>query len=752
MRSRKKRRGTTDTTRALSDQRHTRVSRTPPDCGADATARVPAGARAGNVRRARRIASPGPAGTDSAPRRRVPTVTARTTPPTPAPPRVNAETTTETGPPPIPGDRSEAGPDVVASPAAPGMTRGAWARLAVWKARGAALRAAERVGGLELIRRRAAAWEREGARAAGSDAGALGRWLARPGAGVFWMGDGHGVWTPETWTPADRRIADAAVGGVFDVLGSGPVELGTTPAWRRDLYTGREWPLEPSGALRIVRGDGSDIRTVWELSRGYQLLALARGWHATGSPAYAETAARHLDSWMAQNPLGLGPHWASPMDVGIRATNWIVALHAFAGCERVPAGVWRRVLRNLYESGLYLERHLEWHPVYRGNHFVANGVGLVYLGALFRDTRDGERWLGLGGGILREEIERQVGPDGVSFESALAYHRLVTELFAYGGELVRLNTPDALPAAYEERLRAMYRFVAAYLPPSGEAPMLGDADDGRLHAVSATGWLEPRRHALGLPARYWPDAAGPGCFPQGGFYVLREGAHHAVVRCGAVGICGAGSHDHNDLLSPELVLGGVRVLADSGTYAYTRDLEARHAFRATAAHSVVQLGGEEQNPIAPGRPWRVLEDRARARCLEWYVGAEEQRFVGEHRGFAHRPSGAVCRRTLRLRPAEAAFEMLDEVAGRGLEAVAWRLHFARGPLRQEPASGSWHRFRFGEGAGVEVAVRLPPGLHLRIAASRASDRYGEHHLRPVLVAEGDAPLPLTIETRFRAAR
>src|SRR5690606_12565044 len=127
-------------------------------------------------------------------------------------------------------------------------------------------------------------------------------------------------------TPADFTIANAAVGGRFDLLGSGPRALGDRPRWREDLYTGTEWPLTPSSRLPILRGDGSDIRTVWELGRCYHFLPLARAFWKTGRPKYRDAFVRHVESWLDENPLGRGPHWASPMDAAIRASNWTVAL------------------------------------------------------------------------------------------------------------------------------------------------------------------------------------------------------------------------------------------------------------------------------------------------------------------------------------------------------------------------------------------------------------------------------------------
>jgi hypothetical protein len=627
------------------------------------------------------------------------------------------------------------------------------ARLAWLKLRRRAVHAVEDAVMPDRLARHGERWAATWRASLGDHGGTLAGWLAREGGGRFWLEPGEAAeWARGSCTPGDIEWADAAAGGVFDLLGAGPVELGAPPEWRRDLYTGREWPLEPSHRLRIARGDGSDIRTVWELSRFYHVVVLARAYRCTGDTRYRDAFVGQVESWIEQNPLGRGPHWASPMDAALRAANWTLGLLLFADDAAIPAAFWERVLANLHATGSWVERHLEWHPVYRGNHYVSNGVGLVYLGALFRGTRDGDRWLRVGARILTEEIQHQVHPDGVAFEASLGYHRLDTEFFAWGGELLRLNLPGGIPAEYERRLRAMYRFMEAYLPPSGEAPMIGDADDGRLHALSAVGFRYPRRHRLGLPDRYRPaERAGAAAFRQGGFYVLRGGDSHAVVRCGAVGLNGAGSHDHNDQLGLELVLGGRRVVADSGTYAYTRDLDARFAFRATAAHSVVQVGGEEQNPIRPDRPWRVLGDRARAECVAWEVRPERQLFVGRHHGFAHRASGAVCVRRVELWPAEGRCRIEDRVEGAGSEEVAWRMHLGAGEARVVAAGADSCNLWLAGDPPVLLRLAWPAWLRLEIGESAGSDRYGERYTRPCITITGAVPLPLTIEATLSLA-
>ncbi|MBX6385680.1 MAG: alginate lyase family protein, partial [Microbispora sp.] len=574
-------------------------------------------------------------------------------------------------------------------------------------------------------------------------------WLLRPGAGRFWIPvEEAEIWAARSCTVEDLRLADEAVRGEVTLLGVERAQVGAEPTFRLDLYSGAEWPLERSHGLRLARGDGSDVRTVWEQSRSYEIIALARAYWASGRAEYRDAFARRTASWIAHNPVGRGPNWASPMDAAIRAANWALGVVLFAGADGLEPVFWQRMLANLYLTGLYLERHLEWHPRYRGNHFVANGVGLVYLGSLFRGC-GGDRWLRAGARILAEEIEYQVGPDGVSFEASLAYHRLVTELFAYGGLLVRLNLPARWTPTYEERLRRMYRFIATYLPDSGEAPMIGDADDGRLHAVSARGLLEPRRHALGLPDEFWPTDRFPRstAFASGGFYVLRRGADHVVVRCGPVGLLGAGSHDHNDQLGFEMVLGGRRVVSDSGTYAYTRDLGARYAFRSTAAHSVVQVGGEEQNPITATRPWRVLADRTRAECVAWSGAEDVPCFEGVHGGYAHRASGAMCRRRIRACP-DGAWEVLDRVEGTGREALVWRLHLTAGEVSLQRHPDEAVAVLAGD-PPVRIRVVTPQGLGVRLARTQASERYGERTFRPCLEAVGEVELPVEIIATFR---
>src|SRR5690606_37645159 len=161
-----------------------------------------------------------------------------------------------------------------------------------------------------------------------------------------------------------------------------------------------------------------------------------------------------------------------------------------------------------------------------------------------------------------------------------------------------------------------------------------------------------------------------------------------------------------------------------------------------------QLGDEEQNPISPDRPWRVLGDRTRSECTRWEIGEERQLFEGVHRGYAHRPSGALCHRQVRADLETGRWAVVDRVEGRGTERVRWRLHLAGEEVVPVAASGGTREFLLPGSPPVRIRLELPGTLEVSVRASEISDRYGVRASRPCLVAEGEVSLPCSIAVAF----
>ena len=428
-----------------------------------------------------------------------------------------------------------------------------------------------------------------------------------------------------SWDPDESVLAraDATARHEFDLLGSGPVQLGERIDWRLDFKAGRRWPLDHISKVTITYPDDSDIKVPWELSRMQHLPLLAAAHRLTGEQRWLDEIGAQLVSFIDENPVEFGPCWACTMDVAIRASNWVAAL------ALVPDQPWTgRVLQSLLLHGRFIRSHLEWGEV-RGNHYLSDVAGLLPVAAVF----PGQGWQEWAASELRSEMEHQVRADGCDHEASIPYHRLVTELFDAGTAAAE-SMGERFDEAYRERLELMHAFTRDYTRPDGLAPLVGDEDSGRFLPLGDYGG-DPRSHAhLGAGA-----GTASAAYPGGGYYVMRQGNLYCLVRCGDTGLGGNGGHSHNDQLSFELCAGGQPLVVDPGAYIYTADPVARNEFRSTAFHSTMRIDGGEQNELRSDYLFS-MPDRSRAEKLSF----GPDRFEGRHHGFP----GAVHTRTIEM--------------------------------------------------------------------------------------------------------
>lgn len=584
---------------------------------------------------------------------------------------------------------------------------------------------------------------------------------------------------------ADREItaaAEAVLRHEFDLLGSGPMALGDPLPWHVDFKTGRRWSLGYAHDLDPNELElPSDVKVPWELSRCQHFTALGQAYWLTGDERFAREFVAEVSSWIDANPYARGVNWMCPMDVALRAIGWIWGFHFFARSQACAAPSFRsRFLRALWLHGEFVAANPEVDEV-NGNHYLVDGVGLVFAGLFFRDARDGARWLERGRRMVTEEMQSQVHADGVSIEQSIAYHRLVLEAFLTAGLLLRRNGEE-LPAPFWKRLERMVEFVLAYTKPDGRAPLIGDADDGRIQKLG----LQPvsdHRYLLSTGAvlfgrgdfkagagRFWEESfwlLGPSAlpsfekieapaaepasraFPEGGFYVLRGEKSHVVVDCGEVGFRGLGGHGHNDVLSFELHLDGLNVVTDCGAYLYTASRDWRNRFRSTAFHNTVQVDEEELNRLLhPDDLWRLRND-AIPTGVEWSSDGPWCRLRAGHRGYLRLRAPVTHFRTILVHGEEPVMLVRDRLEGIGAHRLAWRFHLdaaleaeMQGDTVRLATGGRAVSFTLLEGP-AEMAFRLEPGW--------VSPHFGVKVANKVLVAEWTGDLPVETVAAFTRA-
>jgi len=540
--------------------------------------------------------------------------------------------------------------------------------------------------------------------------------------------------------PAEARAAlleraDAVCRHEFDLLGSGPVDLGPEIDWHADFKTGRRWPSSHISEIPIVFGDGSDIKVPWELSRFQHLPLLAAAHRVTGDARYLDEIGAQLRCWIAHNPLEHGPNWACTMDVAIRAVNWVAAL--VLCCEAAPRARWLDdALRSLLLHGRFIRAHLEYSEI-RGNHYLSDVVGLLPVAAVFSGGSEGGRWAGWAADELLREMEHQVRPDGCDHEASIPYHRLVAELFVCGSQAVDALAPGVLTPAYRERLDRMLRFTAAYTPPTGDAPLVGDNDSGRFLPLDEYGTgYRSHLHLFAQSGRARTALDGHAAFPDGGYWVMKGGELWALVRCGDVGLRGRGCHAHNDALSFELALGDQPLVVDPGTFVYTASPAERNRFRSTSSHSTLRIGGEEQNVLRSDTLF-VMEDRARPQQLVWESRAAGRAvFAGRHHGFEVLDPAAIHERRLEFDGPAGALVIRDTVRSEGEHELEWTFPLPPGAVVRAASEGVVAEIGTARltiaGAGLAFAVEecwFAPAYGVRQSApfvrARRRGRIGE---------------------------
>jgi uncharacterized heparinase superfamily protein len=528
----------------------------------------------------------------------------------------------------------------------------------------------------------------------------------------------------EQLCPGDTEIilkrAQLAIEHRVDLLGSGLIPLGKAIEWQKDYKSKFDWPLIYMRDIEYNNPERpSDVKFPWELSRLQWLIPTGQAYLLTKNEKYATAAKNILESWIDSNPYTFGVNWACTMEVALRIISWTWFFHVFNASQAWQDKKFQqKFLTSLFLHGDFTERHLEFSDV-NGNHYTADAAGLVFAGLFFGEGEAPKRWHKTGWKILCHELPRQVFADGVDFEASVPYHRLVLELFflpACYREALHFDTPPD----YSDRLRLMAEFTAAYTQPGGTAPFWGDADDARTLPLGYQP-LNDHRYLCGLVGMQWDAPAllaqntgslgelfwiyGPeslehivkeakvtqptSCaFPEGGFYIMRNETDHIFIDCGPLGLAGRGGHGHNDCLSMEVVLDGIKLISDCGAYVYTASYKDRNLFRSTQYHNTPCIDDQEINRFIRWDYLWTLHNDAQPIVEAWQPGIEQDYFCGTHTGYQRLADPVTPRRSITLEHQSHRLIILDDIVCTDKHTVHIPLHLTPDILTERISNNS----------------------------------------------------------------
>lgn len=434
------------------------------------------------------------------------------------------------------------------------------------------------------------------------------------------------------------KAADKVMRNTFNYLGSGDVVMNPV-RWDEDFISGFKWPKGTyyKRYKQVDLNAHADVKAPRELSRSHFLLHLALAYNFTGDKKYAQKTIELILDWIDNNPFLKSINWCCSMDVAIRAVNWIWAIAMLKGfeIEQSKSGL---ISQSLYQHGWYIIRNLEGNVLhYNGNHYYSDLVGLLHLGLLFKQDKEGAFWLAYAKRELFREMRLQILPSGMHYEGSTNYHRLVLELTIPCLTLLKWNG-IVVPPDIDSRLESMFDFVEHFLMPNGEMPIIGDQDNGRclplgvedtndyryllrlrdclystlnnsgddFNVYSAvfcnedkTKYLEPSI-IVNQGLSYYKDA-GFALLKNKDWYLLINTDNQGMYRDDTIST----GHTHADWLSFVLCYKGVPFLIDPGTYVYSSNPDKRNLFRSTMMHNSIVIDDRSQARIPDTELWSL---------------------------------------------------------------------------------------------------------------------------------------------------
>ena len=392
-------------------------------------------------------------------------------------------------------------------------------------------------------------------------------------------------WQTRVYSPKDRKNLAIAARKTMDGELSA---CGTTyrfPDGRID------WRLNPS--------PNGYREWMFHVARHKFWTTLAEYYSLTGDERAVSAWLAQIRSWMEQMPAPPADtpptateHWRT-IDVGIRMKEWSRQIAAFIRSPQVTDEFLERYFHSVREHGLRLRRHST-----NGNWLMSELTGLLHVAVLYPFLEEASEWHDYALGRMKDELARQVYPDGFQYELTPSYHAVVIDNYLETDSLFGRIGMER-PAFIRDGLARMFDVLVRLRDPQGRTPAMNDS---RRELVRP--WLKravtlyPSRADYRWCATDGKDGSPPAClscaFPYAGVAVFRSSwSNDAVWACFDGGPFGR-QHQHEDKLNFVLQAYGTNMLVEGQSYLYDTS-EMRRYVVSTRAHNTIRVDGLDQN-------------------------------------------------------------------------------------------------------------------------------------------------------------
>lgn len=451
-------------------------------------------------------------------------------------------------------------------------------------------------------------------------------------------------------------LADEFVIHKFQFLGK-KVHFKGNIDWHSSITSNKRWPLSFSPNIDYFSNQRiGDIKLAWELNRCQHFVILGKAFWFTGDERYVIEFQNQLLSWIEDNPYKRGINWMEGIEVSIRLISWIWAYVFFLDSRSFKDEAHYEFLKSVYLQTKFIEEHLSDKWQLNNNHLIAEAVGLIYVGIMFPEFKEAEKWKDKGFKILEKELVKQILHDGVTWEQSTGYHLFVTDLVLHVVILAKKNEIQ-IPETILVKLEQMIEFLNQITKTDGVIPLIGDEDGARVLKIDETAyddarstitigsiifnrkdWLRVRSEEAfwlfgtsTLDKEQLPIFQSSKLFKHSGYCIMHGKNKYLLFTTSPQDKKHLHSvHKHIDMLNFVLDAYGTYFIVDPGTYTYYGDFKWRKRFRSIKSHNTVVIDEDE---IVQFKEIFELPSIPISKIQEYSINDKYDFIIAKHNGY-----------------------------------------------------------------------------------------------------------------------
>jgi hypothetical protein len=468
--------------------------------------------------------------------------------------------------------------------------------------------------------------------------------------------------------------------GKLNAFNSIVLDLGTDYDWITNVDSGHKYDINRHWTeIPDYSKEAGDIKYVWEKSRFSYLYEVIRYDYHFGVDC-AEMVFGDILSWIANNPINMGPNYRCSQEMSLRLLNWTFALYYYKNSPVLTTEVFDKMQHVIYWHLHHIYNNIHFSRIaVRNNHAITETLTLYLGGMLYQGLPEAEMWKRKGKAWFEQEIEYQIYEDGTFLQFSMNYHRVTAQLLTWAIQLADQNQERFADIVYKRAKKTFHFLRACMVDECGWLPNYG-ANDGALffklndaHYRDYRPQLQALAAAIGTEARfndhvedtYWygtfenarkPYAPEHGLhrFTVGGYYIIREPHTLTFIKCGSY----TDRPSQADNLHVDIWYRGENVLADAGSYKYNTDAATIRYFSGTQSHNTVMLNNHDQMLKGGRFIWYYWTSSINAELTE---REDAYVFNGAINAFVQLKRGIIHRRTITKTKRAPLWEVKDEI-------------------------------------------------------------------------------------------